>query len=476
MVAAKVEIDTLSHQEGATPVYWCCDGSSSYEIGAGSRSTRGTQITLTLNSDSLDYLDESKLRSLLLKHSRFLPYPVALAGKPIGGEAPLWMKNSHECTEKEYLEFYRSMHPQDPDPILWIHLNVDYPFHLQGILYFPKMHRKLDPNQHAIQLYCNRVFVSENCKEILPDYLSVLKGAIDSPDIPLNVSRSTLQIDKNVRQLSQHISKKVSDKLTLLLKNQREKYIEYWPDIELVLKLGILQEEKFYERVQEALLWKTSLDEWTTLPEYLERHPEKKVLYANQGSQNPILAAYKEKKIEILFSDSYIDTALLSFLEEKHSCKFQRIDGALDETLLDPSREKTLLDADGKTEASKLAAFIQKSVDGVDVEAKSFGADSIPAMVVLKEEERRFRDYLTLTQGKRAPDLFSKKTFIVNTNNKLVQTITKLQNNHPETAEKLAKHLFDLTLLAQKELEPASVEQVVANQTTMLETLSALLP
>lgn len=475
MVASKVEIDTRSFQENAQPVYWSCDGTSSYEIGAGKRSERGTQITLTLNEDSLDYLDESKLRALLLKHSRFLPYPIHLAGKVVGGETPLWMKAPSECTDKDYLEFYRTLHPADPDPIFWIHLNVDYPFHLQGILYFPKIHRKFDPSHPAIQLYCNRVFVSENCKEILPDYLSILKGVIDSPDIPLNVSRSTLQLDKKVKQLSGHISKKVSDRLTTLLKTDRKKYIESWPDIEMIVKLGILQEEKFYERIQEALIWKNNLDEWTTLLEYLERNPNKKVLYAVEDRTGVVLQAYKEKKTELLFSNAYIDTALLSFLEEKHACKFQRVDSSLDETLLDPSREQTILDAEGKTAASRIAEFIRKAVGVADVEAKSFASDAIPGMVVLREEERRLRDYLTLTQGKQIPDLLSKKTFVVNTNNRLVQAIGRLQNRSPEVAENLAKHLFDLTLLAQKELEPSQVEQVVARQTTMLETLAGMI-
>ena len=257
MVAAKVEIDTLSYLPDAKPVFWSCDGSSSYSIGAGKRESRGTQITLQIDEQSSEYLEESKLRELLHRHCSFMPFPIDLNGKALGNQEPLWLKSPNECTEKEYLTFYRQLFPTDPEPIFWIHLNVDYPFHLQGILYFPKIHRKFDTNESAIKLFCNRVFVSDNCKDILPDFLMILRGAIDSPDIPLNVSRSYLQVDKNVRQLSSHISKKVSDKLNQLYKTDREKYIASWPDIEMIVKLGLLQDEKFYDKIKDILIWKT---------------------------------------------------------------------------------------------------------------------------------------------------------------------------------------------------------------------------
>lgn len=477
MVSKLVEIDTLSFTAYAKPVYWSCDGSSDYSIGSGKRTERGTTITLHLDDESLEYLEEAKLRELLNRHCRYLPFPIDLNGQPIGNQAPLWLKSPTECTDAEYLAFYRGLFPLDPDPIFWIHLNVDYPFNLKGILYFPKIHRRFDTKESSIKLFCNRVFVSDNCSDILPDYLMVLRGAIDSPDIPLNVSRSYLQVDKNVRQLSAHISKKVSDRLTTLYRTDREKYIACWPDIEMIVKLGILQDEKFYDRVKDALIWKNSDSVWTTAPEYLERNPGKKVLYAPEDRTGQISAAYKTKKIEFLYSNAFIDTALVSFLEDKLSCKFQRVDGALDETLIDSSREKTVLDAEGKTEGAKVAAFIRSSLqnEAVEVEAKSLVSDTLPAVVVLKEEERRLRDYMTLTQGKPMPDLFSKKTFVVNTNNKLVQAIYRLQSKQPEVAQELTKHLYDLTLLSQKELEPSQVEQVVAHQTTMLERLAGLL-
>lgn len=459
MVAFKVEIDTLSYFPDSKPVFWSCDGSSSYTIGKGNRQTRGTTITLFVEDS--EYLEESKIRELLNRHCSFMPFPIELNGKAMGNQEPLWLKSPTECTEKEYLDFYRKLFPLDPEPIFWIHLNVDYPFHLQGILYFPKIHRRFDANESTIKLFCNRVFVSDNCKDILPDYLMILKGAIDSPDIPLNVSRSYLQVDKNVRQLSAHISKKVSDRLN---KIDREKLIASWPDIEMIVKLGLLQDEKFYERVKDILIWKTNDGNWTTIKD------QKKVFYSTTES-SPLLKLYKE---EILLATTPIDTAVIQFLEDKLSIPFQRIDGALDESLLDPSREKNLLDAEGKTESARLATFIKDALGNIEVEAKSFASDHIPGLVVLDENQRRLRDYITLTQGKKG-GLTAKKTFVVNTNNKLIQTISRLREKQPEVASSIAKSLYDLSLLSQREMEPTDLESLIHRQTEILEKMASLL-
>ncbi len=476
MVAKTVDIQTRSYQPDASAVFWSCDGTSTYEIDAGSKASRGTEIVLHIDEESSEFLEESTLKELMIRFCRFLPFPIELNGQSIDNKAPLWMKSPSECTDNDYLNFYRALFPMDPDPIFWIHLNVDYPFTLKGILYFPKIHRRFDSKESSIKLFCNRVFVSDNCSDILPDYLMILRGAIDSPDIPLNVSRSYLQVDKNVRQLSSHISKKVSDRLTSLYKTDREKFISCWPDVEMIVKLGILQDEKFYDRVKECLIWKNSQDSWTTVPEYLERNPNSKIFYAPEDRTGSIGKAYREKNIEFLYSNAFVDTALVSFLENKLSCKFQRIDGALDDSLLDETREKTVLDSDGKTSGAKIASFIRQSLskDGVEVEAKSLSLDSLPGMVILKEEERRLRDYMSLTQGKPMMNFLSKKTFIVNTNNKLVQAIERLQRKQPEVAKDLACHLYDLSLLAQKELEPSEVEQVISRHTVVLEKLADL--
>ncbi len=477
MVSAKVELDTRSYTD-APAVFWTCDGTSTYSMDAGTRTTRGTDITLYIDEESLEYLEETKIRQLLDRHCKFLPYPIELNGKPLGNQAPLWMKNASECTDKEYIEFYRTLFPLDPEPIFWIHLNVDYPFNLKGILYFPKLHRRLDAKESTIKLFCNRVFVSDNCKDILPDYLMILRGAIDSPDIPLNVSRSYLQVDKNVRQLSTHISKKVSDRLSTLYKTDRTKFIEAWPDVEMIVKLGALQDDKFFERVKDLIIWKNGEESWTTAAEYLERNPGGKILYATEDRSGPLLNIYRDKKIEFLYANAFIDTAVINFLEDKHSCKFQRIDGQLDDTLLDASREKNLLDAEGKTESSRTAELISRALNRseVTVEAKSLSSDELPGLIVLNEEERRMRDYMSLTQGKPLPKLLSKKTFVVNTNNKLIQTIARLEKKQPDIASLLACHLYDLSLLSIKELEPKEAEQVFSRQTSILEKLANLLP
>lgn len=477
MVASKVEIDTLSYVLGASPVFWSCDGSSSYDIGAGTRDTRGTTITLYLDDQNLEYLQEEKVKELLNRYCTFMPFPIELNGKEIGNKAPLWLKAPSECTDKDYLEFHQQLFPLDPDPLFWVHLNVDYPFNLKGILFIPKIQRRFDESTHAIKLFCNRVFVSDNCKDILPDYLMILRGAIDSPDIPLNVSRSYLQVDQNVKSLSAHISKKISDKLSALYRNDKQKYIDSWEDIEMFVKLGLLQDEKFYERIKDILIWKNNESNWTTTTEYLERSKEKKIYYATQERASPLLQLYAAKKIEILFAPSPIDTAVIQSLESKISATFQRIDGALDKELLDPSREKSLLDAEGVSESARIAKFLKGTLDkqDIEVEAKSLSSDELPALLLLDENQRRLRDYMILTQGKSAASFSPKKTFVVNTNNPLIQTIVRLQNKQPEMAQDLAKSVYDLSLLSQREAEAGEIDEAISRQTQVLAKLAALL-
>ena len=435
-----------------------------------------------VDEESLDVLEEAKLRELLNRYCRFLPFPIELNGESLGNQTPLWQKSqtTEAVSDQACIEFYRSLYPVEPEPIFWIHLQIDYPFNLKGILYFPKIHRRFDANQSAIQLFCNRVFVSDNCKDILPDYLTVLRGAIDCPDIPLNVSRSSLQVDKNVRQLSAHISKKVSDRLTSLYKMDREKFIACWPDIEMVIKLGILQDDKFYERIKDVLIWENSEGAFTTASEYLERNATGKILYATHDRSGAILEAFKEKKTEFIFANAPIDIAVIQYLEDKLSTQFQRIDGAIDGALSDASREKTVLDENGKSESMRMADSFRQALNqgetlvGIEIEAKSLSSDHLPGFIVLDENERRFRDYMQLTQGKTTSHLMSKKTLVINTNSKLVQTIVKLQASQPELATDLAKHILDLSLLAQKELDPAEAPRVLARQSTVLEKLASL--
>ena len=477
MVSKKVEINTLSYKEDATPVFWSCDGTSTYTVGAGTRDTRGTDVILHLDESGEEFLEESKLRELLNKYAKFFATPIELNGLSIENGEPLWLKSPASCTNEEYLEFYRKLFPLDADPIFWIHLNVDYPFKLQGILYFPKVDTNFEPREKTIQLFCNRVFVSDHSRDILPNYLTILRGAIDSPDLPLNVSRSSLQLDKNVKQLSAHITKKIADRLVGLYRTEKERFLELWPDVEMVIKLGLLNDEKFFEKVKEILVWKKDDGAWTTLPELLEKSAENKIFYSTEDHRGAaIFDAYRNKGIEILMANNVIDVPVINYLEEKSVAKFQRIDGSLDDCLLDPTREKTTLDAEGKTFTSRLAGFIESALkeSEVTVEAKSLSADALPGLLILDEKQRRARDYFTL-QKINAAHIIKKRTLVVNTNNKLVQAIERLQSNHPEVAEEMSRGIYGLALLSQREVDPKDFEKVISQQTQILEKLSTLI-
>lgn len=487
MVANKVEIQTLSYKEGAKPAFWSCDGSSEYELSEGTRKTRGTEITLYINEESEEYLSDATLRRILNRYCSFLPYPVQLGESLINEKEPLWVKNPSDCTDEEYLEFYRHLYPMEEDPLFWVHLNVDYPFHLKGILYFPKVRREFDMNKTHIKLFCNRVFVSEDCKDLIPNYLTVLRGVLDSTDIPLNVSRSYLQMDRTVRQLGSHISKKVSESLATLYRTDRERFIKAWKDASLVVKLGILEDEKFYDRTKGFLIWKNLNGEWTTAEDYLERNRSKtedKIIYTvDEDHNSPFIKLYKEKEIEILAAtESYLDSHVMHFLEEKLApAKFQRLDAGIQESLLDKNREKTILDAEGKTEAGKLSEFFRRKLDGeqVEVEAKSFASDALPGFLLLDENHRRMRDYMkAMSRGGHnfsEPDFFGKKTFVINTNNPLISSIMKLDAKDPELAEALVHQVYRLALLSQKELDPGNLQEFVAKNTDVLEKLTAKL-
>lgn len=474
MVAQTVTIDTLSYKAGATPALWTCDGSATYTLDTGARTERGTTITLSLDKESDEFLDEAKIRSILQQHCAFLPFPIYLGDSLVNKKEPLWLKNPSECTDAEYLDFYKALYPLEPEPIFWIHLSVDYPFHLKGILYFPKVVKNFDFGKNAIKLFCNRVFICDSCKDLVPDYLMVLRGALDSPDIPLNVSRSTLQMDRTVRQLSTHIAKKVADRLSSLCTLEKERFLSYWSDIELIVKLGMLQDEKFYEKTQEILVWKNTKGEWISLSDYRASHPEGKVFYTTEEA-SPLIHLYKEKGIEVLVAASPLDVPLMNFLEDKiEKLKFQRIDGALDDALLDSTREKTLLDAEGKTESARIASLIRSQLDvkDLEIEAKSLQNDKTPGFLVIDEEMRRFKEAMALSRQSLPLHLPGKKTFIVNTNSKLVQAIYKLQDKNPSLSKELAVHLYELALLSQKEMEPALLPGFIARSSQLLEAMT----
>ena len=469
MVAQRVEIETLSYLPDAKPVFWSCDGSSDYSIGAGSRTEVGTSIILHLDEENQTSLKEAKVRELLSRYCSFLPFPIDLNGQPLNNQDPLWLKNPTDCTQADYLSFYRNLFPMEPEPLFWIHLNVEYPFRLKGILYFPKRLRRFEQQEKEIRLYCNRVFVSDQCTDILPEYLTLLRGAIDSPDIPLNVSRSYLQVDQQVKQLSTHIAKKVADRLVSLYKTERDAYIAAWDDVEPIVKLGLLQDEKFSERIQEALIWKTTQSSWTTIAEIRAETPDlSKIYYSLEEGAATLQKLYKGT---VICANSGIDTAVLQHLENKLApLHFQRIDSELADHLLDPTREKSLLDADGKSESTHIADIVRRALDQKDleVEAKSLSSDQLHGVILFDEQNRRLRDYLAATQG-AVPDHFhGKRRFVINTNSPLVQALSRL--NQPLATE-LAQQLYDLARLNQREVSANQVEELAARQARLLEAL-----
>ncbi|MDN3504019.1 MAG: molecular chaperone HtpG [Rhabdochlamydiaceae bacterium] len=482
MVSKHVDLETLSYQDKAESVFWSSDGSYDYTIKKGKRTERGTTITLYIDDDSSEFLEEAKLREILTKYCAFLPYPIYLGEDHINKKEPLWMKPANQCTDEEYLDFYKALYPMDPDPIFWVHLNVDYPFNLKGILYFPKITKHFDFSQSHIKLFCNRVFVSENCKDLIPEHMMVLRGAIDSPDIPLNVSRSYLQMDKTVRQLGAHISKKVADRLAGWYSSEKEKFCAAWQDMQLIIKLGVLHDEKFYERVKEFLIWQTTEGEWMTTEEYLEKNKEKtdgKVIYVtDKDHASHFINMYKDKGVDVIVANATLDSHLINQLETKvEGAKFQRVDGAVDDMMLDKKREKSVVDADGKAESDKIGETIKKLLDieNIDVEAKSLDSDSVPGFVMMDEHARRMRDYMRLSQGEGAAPMmgnFEKHTYVVNTNSKLIQSIIELEVDNPDLAKAMTKQVYELSLLSQRELKPEALTTFINRSNDVLEKLA----
>lgn len=481
MVADKVSIDTLSYRQEAKPAHWECDGSSEYLLEEGKKTVRGTDILLFINKESEEFLEEKRLKEVLQHYCAFLPYPIYLNQVRINTHEPIWVKKPSECTDKDYKEFYRYLYPTEEEPLLWMHLNVDYPFHLKGVLYFPKIRREFDFAKHTVKLFCNRVFVSDNCKDVIPEYLMVLRGVIDSPDIPLNVSRSYLQMDRTVRQLSSHISKKVSDSLSSLYKSDKKRYEDSWSDIAPIIKLGVIQDEKFAERIKDLLIWKTVDGKWMTLTEYLEKNREKigeKVLYTfNEKEKGHLFELYAKKNIDVLIADFRLDPYLFNSLETKEratSLTFKRMDAELGDHVLDKEKEKGILDAEGKTEAGRLADFYRHQMGdlGFEIEAKSLASRELPALVVIDENQRRMRDYMQALDQKSYGLPLAKRTLVLNTNNPLVSAVPKIKD--AALAKELAQEVVELSLLSQEEMPKEALQSFLKRTSTVLTELTRL--
>ena len=555
MVADRVYIDSLSYKEGAVPVHWECDGGTEYDIEDGVRDQVGTQITLFLNEDSLMFANESKVEEVIQKYCSFMPVEIFLtdAGKEqeyetideselteedvvvehihedakteekenengeketvevspakdlvkihkrpvsLSDTHPLWMKHPNDCTDEEYKAFYHKVFADFKEPLFWIHLNMDYPFNLKGILYFPKINTEYDSIEGKIKLYNNQVFIADNIKEVIPEFLMVLKGVIDCPDLPLNVSRSALQNDGFVTKVADYISKKVADKLNGMFKTDRENYEKYWDDISPFIKFGCLKDEKFGEKVKDSMLFKNLDHKYLTLEDCIKANggetaeetkaeettdseetketPKTNIFYVtNEQQQSQYINMFKEQGQDAVILAHNIDSAFITYLEQKHdNVKFQRIDADVHESLkaevAEEEKETFQKNADSLTEIFRKVLNNEK----LDVKVEKLKDENIASMAVLSEESRRMEEMMKMYgMGGMDTGMFGgQASLILNADHPLVQYV--VENKEGENVELICKQLYDLALLAHKPLSPQEMTAFVqrSNQIMMLLT------
>ena len=552
MVADEVHIDTLSYQDGATPVHWECDGGTEFDMKDGSKTTVGTEITLFLNEDCLEFANEYRAREVLTKYCSFMPTEIYLVNEtaepeyetilpeektdkdtvietiieeakteekenengekevvevsprteklkilkrpvPINDPHPLWTKHPNECTDDDYKKFYRNVFHDYKEPLFWIHLNMDYPFNLKGILYFPKINTEYDSIEGTIKLYNNQVFIADNIKEVIPEFLMLLKGVIDCPDLPLNVSRSALQNDGFVKKISEYITKKVADKLTGMCKTDKESYEKYWDDISPFIKFGCLKDEKFCDRMNDYILFKDINDKYMTLPELLKEKEEKEaeakdentddnadntdeqkdtretIYYVtDKNQQGQYIRMFKESDMNAVILDHNIDTSFITQLEQRNqNYKFMRIDADVTDALKEEVSEEEMKSAlDTLTETFRAAL----GKENLDVKVEKLKDASISSMITLSEEGRRMQDMMKMyNMYGMDPSMFGgNETLILNVNNKLVQYI--LDHKNGEHVPMFCKQLYDLALLSNQPLSPEAMTAFInrSNEVMMI--------
>lgn len=494
MVASKVVVRTKrassKGEEAMRAAQWSCDGSTEYELLPCDKEEIGTEIILHLSQECLEYLQKEKVETTLKKYGRFLPCPLFLGETRLNTVEPLWEQSPTKVEEEEYLNFYRHLYPGSSDPAFWIHLNVDYPFHLKGILYFPSSISSWQDKSSEISLYSQRIFVSDHCRDILPDFLAALHGAIDSPDIPLNVSRSSLQRDATVAKLTAHISKKVADKLKSIFGEDRERFEKVWPALEGIVKYGMHQDEKFFDRVKETVIWKTSAGNYKTIEELTEgSQGERKIFYLFPSQKHTSLSSLAKEPDQVVMAHPVMDPPTMAFFESKQpQLKFVRCDAALEDELLDPTREDQILDEAGRTKSSLLVDFATSSLNSasqealkssrIEVEVKSLKLDHLPALVIIGEQERRLRDWMAQQQMQRGesdtplPTIPTGHTLVLNSNHSAIQAIGRLREEKPELARELICEVYDLALLSQGELGQEARELFVKRSFALLEKLT----
>ena len=458
MVADNVEIRTLSYQKDAEAVHWKCEGTTKYTIDSTDKKDRGTEVILHLNEDEKEFLDLDSTREIIKKFFNFLPVSITLEGEEVNDKNPLWTKSPSEISDDEYKEFYRKLYPMSADPLFWIHLNIDYPFNLKGIVYFPHLTNEFDVTKSNISLFCNQVFVSDNTPELIPEFLTPLQGCLDAPDLPLNVSRSYLQNDPQVRKIREVISGRVAAKIVDLAKKDRKAFEPIWEDIHSFIKYGMMREDKFYEKVKDQVIYRaTGDDKFTTLPEYLERAKEKhenKVYYANdEGTQATYLKLFKSQGMEVLILDAMIDNHFIQFLESKNTdLKFERVDSDITENLLESDPTQEIVEgADSKTRGEKIEQVFKDGLDikGLTIRIETLKDESVPGIILLNEQSRRFKEMTSMMGQGEMPDMFSDHTLMVNTASPAVEKIIKLQEEgNDEAAGMLIDQIYDLAMLS----------------------------
>lgn len=481
MVAHKVEINTLSYQEGAAAARWTCDGSTEFEISAGDRKERGTDIILYINEDSEEFLDKWKLQGILDKYCKFLPVPIKFGTKTesvedgvdekgekkwksvevdniINTTSPIWTKSPSDLSDEDYLSFYKELYPMSEDPLFWIHLNVDYPFNLTGVLYFPKVKNDFDFQKNKIKLFSRQVFITDEVKDIVPEFLMLLHGVIDSPDIPLNVSRSFLQADSNVKKINNYITKKVADKLAELFKKDRKAYEQKWNDIGLFVKYGMISEEKFAEKGKDFTLLKNTNGELFTLAEYKEKvkaiqtdkNEQVVYLYATDAEkQDAFIQSANKKNYDVLVMDSPIDSHFIQHLEMKEEkTSLKRVDADVVDKLI--QKDDTYANLLTEEQSKQVKEVFEKAINNKNytVEVEGLSPEEMPVTVTMEEFMRRMKEMAQMGGGMSfygaMPDQYK---VAINGNHPLIDKILKAEAE--EDQAKLAKQAFDLALLSQ---------------------------
>jgi molecular chaperone HtpG len=493
MVASQVEIVSLSARPEAEAIRWSCDGSPNFSLSGAGRSSPGTDVILHLQEEELEYLEPSRLRNLITTYCDFLPVEVQLEGEAVNKKDAPWRRSPKELTDQDYIDFYRYLYPFQGDPLLWVHLNTDYPYSLQGILYFPRISGRADWEKGEIRLYCNQVFVSDSIKEVVPRYLMPLRGVLDSPDIPLNVSRSALQTDRRVRSIGAFVARKVGDRLKELHQTTPVRYAEIWDSVGPFIKIGAMEDEKFADQVEASILFGTTatapaettegqeqstadpitspLGTFTTLAGYrsrLEEASSSRILYCtDEAGQAGALALWKGQAAEVLLADTLIDAQFIPWLEARHNeLRFQRVDAELDASLHESSQE--LADADGKDAAEKLREIFRTALsnDKVTVQVQALRGEETPAaLILLPEQMRRMNDIGALME-QRLPGLPDHHVLLINRRHPLVEGMLKLSSGAiltssggeasptQQLANDLSRHIYEMARLAVGGLEP----------------------